>query len=79
MTKQRLMQLHTAMVRHLEGGIVPFWLERAWDAEYGGFLTNFDENGKALDTPEKYLNTQARLIWWFSALFRSMPVRIRMR
>ena len=75
MTKRRLAQLHTEMTQHLESGIIPFWLARAWDDVWGGFLTNFDENGDALDTPEKYLNTQARLVWWFSALFRRYPVR----
>ena len=57
----------------LENGIVPFWLNRAEDREHGGFLTNFDERGNPLDTPEKYLNTQCRLIWWFSHLHRRRP------
>jgi mannobiose 2-epimerase len=48
-------------------------MERAPDNEFGGFLTNFDENGDSLGTPEKYLNTQARLAWWFSILFRHYP------
>ena len=71
--QERLSALHTALRRSLEEGIIPFWLERSWDAEHGGFLTNFDEHGRALDTPEKYLNTQCRLIWWFSTLSRRYP------
>ena len=31
---------------HLNNGIIPFWFERALDKEHGGFLTNFDEQGK---------------------------------
>ena len=73
--QQRLAQLYAEITHHLEQGIIPFWLTRAWDVDYGGFLTNFDEDGRALDTPEKYLNTQARLVWWFSALFRRYPAR----
>jgi len=72
---KRQATLNNEIRKHLEKGIVPFWLERAWDQEYGGFLTNFDENGKRMDTPEKYLNTQARLVWWFSILFRQYPQR----
>ena len=65
-----------AMVRaHLEEGIIPFWLKRAPDREFGGFLTNFNERGEALPMPEKYLNTQARLLWWFSRLYREYPGR----
>ena len=59
----------------LEEGIIPFWLQRGWDNDFGGFLTNFDENGHELPTPEKYLNTQARMIWWFSTLSRHYPDR----
>ena len=57
----------------LLNGLIPFWFERAEDKKYGGFLTNFDEKGKTLPTPEKYLNTQCRLTWWFSTLHRRFP------
>jgi len=68
--KRRLAPLLSQVREHLEGGIVPFWLARAPDRRFGGFLTNFDGAGRPLDTPEKYLNTQARLVWWFSRLLR---------
>jgi len=58
---------------HLNKGIIPFWFARALDTQYGGFLTNFDEQGKALPCQEKYVNTQCRLIWWFSTLKRRFP------
>jgi mannobiose 2-epimerase len=58
---------------HLDGGIIPFWSARALDRQCGGYLTNFDSRGLALDTPEKYLNTQCRLLWWFSTLQRHRP------
>jgi mannobiose 2-epimerase len=69
----RVERLRNEVRDHLENGIIPFWLARAEDKECGGFLTNFDEHGVALDTPEKYLNTQCRLIWWFSQLHRRSP------
>lgn len=59
--------------RVLHEGIIPFWVTRSLDQEYGGFLTNFDESGHDLGTPVKYLNTQCRLTWWFSTLTREFP------
>ena len=69
----RLAALHDELRAHLEGGLVPFWAERAVDHQHGGYLTNFDGEGRSLGTPEKYLNTQCRLLWWFSALHRARP------
>ncbi len=79
METQRLARLYKEVRQHLEQGLIPFWLARAWDDEYGGYLTNFDEQGQPLDTPEKYLNTQARLLWWFSTLYRHDPDLARAR
>ena len=71
----RLEKLCTEFRSSLEEGIIPFWLQRGWDQGFGGFLTNFDEHGRELPNPEKYLNTQARMIWWFSTLARHYPNR----
>jgi mannobiose 2-epimerase len=73
--KQHLAALHAQIAKHLEEGIIPFWLKRAWDRQHGGFLTNFDERGGPYEMPEKYLNTQCRLLWWFSTLTRHYPQR----
>ncbi len=72
-TVDRLARLHRELHQHLEGGLIPFWLERARDQQYGGFYTNFDGAGRPLEMPEKYLNTQMRLLWWCSTLFRHYP------
>lgn len=58
---------------HLRHGIMPFWSSRAVDSQYGGFVTNFDASGNELACPEKYVNTQCRLIWWFATLSRRIP------
>jgi mannobiose 2-epimerase len=73
--QERLTSAYQAINAVLEQGIIPFWLERAWDEVHGGFRTNFDENGQALPTQEKYLNTQARLVWWFATLYHQYPER----
>ena len=77
--KARIQSLHQQVTHALEDGVIRFWLERSQDQEYGGFLTNFDENGKHIGTPEKYLNTQCRLIWWFSTLARNYPQNVEFR
>jgi len=69
----KLLTLHDQVSDHLHRGIIPFWTNRALDAEFGGFLTNFDEAGHAYEMPEKYLNSQCRMIWFFSHLCRQMP------
>lgn len=65
------------MEAHLEQGVIPFWLERAVDPDFGGFRTNFDRDGEPLACPEKYLNTQCRFVWWFSTLSRRYPGELR--
>ena len=72
-TKQRIQAISDQVRDALEGGVIPFWIERSHDREFGGFFTNFDENGEHTGTPEKYLNTQCRLIWWFSTLACHYP------
>lgn len=56
-------------IRHyLVDQIIPFWLERSVDAEYGGYLTCFDEKGEFTGNDTKYLVTQSRMVWGFSNL-----------
>jgi mannobiose 2-epimerase len=61
------------MRQHLEAGLIPFWVTRAADRALGGYRTNFNERGEALPQPDKYLNTQCRLLWWFARLSRAHP------
>lgn len=48
--------------------IIPFWLKRAVDGVYGGYLTSFDKNGNPDTDESKYLTTQSRMLWGFSRL-----------
>ena len=52
----------------LQNGIIPFWLDRSVDKEYGGYITSFDENGKFDGNGIKNIVTQARMVWGFSRL-----------
>jgi mannobiose 2-epimerase len=56
-----------AILEGLRNGILPFWRERAIDAEHGGYYTEFDANGERAPGPnEKLIVTQTRLVWCFS-------------
>ena len=54
--------------------VVPFWLEHAVDIEYGGLLTCISDEGEVL-SGDKYLWSQLRAIWTFSALYNRIEAR----
>ena len=60
--------------RHLLEFIMPFWLEHAVDRERGGLYTCIDDAGKILST-DKYMWSQTRALWTFSALFGRLEPR----
>ena len=55
-------------IRELKDNILSFWLPRCLDAEYGGFVNCFDNNGKNLVSYDKYTWSQGRFVWLFSRL-----------
>jgi len=71
--RRRLAELHSSFSDHLQHGIIPFWLERAWDETCKGFLTGFDEQGRDRGTPEKILYSQCRQLWFFCHVLRFYP------
>jgi len=54
--------------------VVPFWLEHAIDWENGGILTCISDEGRVL-SQDKYLWSQLRAIWTFSALYNNIERR----
>lgn len=60
--------------RHLVDFIMPFWMRHAIDREHGGLFTCIADNGRILST-DKYLWSQARALWTFSALYRRVERR----
>jgi N-acylglucosamine 2-epimerase len=55
-------------------GIAPFWLSRGIDWEHGGVLSSMDESGNVL-SGDKYIWSQARSVWTFSALYNRVEAR----
>lgn len=54
--------------------IVPFWLKYAVDHEYGGICTCISDSGNVLSY-DKYMWSQLRAIWTFSALYNRIEKR----
>jgi mannobiose 2-epimerase len=48
--------------------IIPFWLARSIDDEFGGYITSFDDKGQYDGNGVKNIVTQSRMVWGFSNL-----------
>jgi len=55
----------------LFNNILPFWLEKSQDAEFGGYLTCLDREGNVFDT-DKFVWLQAREVWMFAMLYNKV-------
>ncbi len=60
-------ELETFLRNHLLGDIMPFWLKHAVDRNNGGLFTCLSDEGKLLSR-EKFMWSQTRALWTFSAL-----------
>ena len=58
--------------RHeLFGSVVPFWLQHAVDHQHGGLYSCIGDDG-VIQSTDKYMWSQLRGLWTFSALFNKM-------
>ena len=53
---------------------VPFWMNHAIDRAHGGILSCISDQGQVLST-DKYMWSQLRAIWTFSALYNRIDAR----
>ena len=54
--------------------VVPFWLNKSQDKEFGGYFTCLRGNGDVFDT-DKFIWLQARQVWMFSMLYNKVEKR----
>jgi len=59
---------------HLLEDVMPFWSRHAIDRVHGGLFTCIADDGRVLSR-DKYLWSQARALWTFSALSRRIEAR----
>ena len=54
--------------------VVPFWLEKSQDKEFGGYFTCLDRDGSVFDT-DKFIWLQGREVWMFATLYNKVEKR----
>lgn len=54
--------------------VLPFWLEKSQDAQYGGYFSCLDRDGSIYDT-DKFVWLQGREVWMFSMLYNNLEKR----
>lgn len=68
--KQLIEQYHS----ELYDSVIPFWLEKSVDHEFGGYFTCLDREGKVFDT-DKFIWLQGREVWMLSMLYNNVEKR----
>ena len=68
-TKEKMVEALAQIRENLEKGIIPFWLEKGVDREFGGYITCFAEDGKFSGDDDKMIVTQTRMIWGCAAMY----------
>lgn len=51
--------------------VLPFWLDKSQDKEFGGYFSCLDREGKVFDT-DKFVWLQGREVWLFSMLYNKV-------
>lgn len=54
--------------------VIPFWLEKSQDNEFGGFFTCLERDGSVFDT-DKFIWLQGREVWMFATLYNKVEKR----
>lgn len=54
--------------------VLPFWLEKSQDMDFGGYLTCLDREGNVFDT-DKFVWLQGREVWMFAMLYNKVEKR----
>ena len=54
--------------------VIPFWLKKSQDKEFGGYFTCLDRQGNVFDT-DKFIWLQGRQVWMFSMLYNNVEKR----
>lgn len=54
--------------------VIPFWLHKSQDKDFGGYFTCLDRQGNVFDT-DKFIWLQGRQVWLFSMLYNKVEKR----
>lgn len=67
-------KLATQYKSELLDKVVPFWLDKSQDKEYGGYFTCLNRDGSVYDT-DKFIWLQCREVWMFATLYNKVEKR----
>lgn len=68
---QEIAEILSRTESYLTGSLLPFWIERSPDPEYGGFLTYFDREGRPTGETTKTFLMQIRMLYTMSSAHRA--------
>ena len=66
----RFEKLYQLALDEIENNIMPFWIEKTQDREFGGFYGACGDDGTPVEKASKCLILCARLIWSFASAYR---------
>ncbi len=69
-----LNQLREKYKHELLDSVVPFWLNKSQDKEFGGYFTCLNREGDVYDT-DKFIWLQGREVWMFAKLYNTVEPR----
>jgi len=71
MDKEQISALKAESEHYLQNELLPFWLDRCQDSQYGGFITHFDKDGKDTGEDQKSLIAQTRTVYTMASAHRA--------
>ena len=69
--RTEIQQVVDHLESYLTGALLPFWMDNAPDADYGGVLSYFDRHGKPTGETDKTFLMQARMLYTMSSAHRA--------
>ena len=71
MTKNDFAAMAARYKSELYDSVLPFWLDKSQDKEYGGYFTCLNRDGSVFDT-DKFVWLQGREVWMFAMLYNKV-------
>ena len=71
MNASQAQELRNETESYLTKSLLPFWISRTVDTQYGGFITHFDQYGNDSGEDEKSLIAQSRSVFTYSFAHRA--------
>lgn len=71
MNASLVQELRNETESYLTQSLLPFWISRTVDTQYGGFITHFDQYGNDSGEDEKSLIAQSRSVFTYSSAHRA--------